>query len=263
MLSYGPMGRPLPLTTVDVCAFRLEHDRLQVLLVQREHEPFLRNWALPGSVVHADTDATLQDCARRAVLAKTGIRIAYMEQVSTVGDGHRDPRGWSISVVYMALLQPSARGPRPLAHHAHWVDLGVAPQTLQAFDHQRLLLLAIERLRNKSRYSSLPIHLLAQDFTLAELQTAFELCTECRLERKAFRRRMLEAGILEDTGEQRSTGARPAAVYRARPDHLLHLFARTVGSRTETILHPEHPRPDDGLPPGGDFSAEGFDEEPF
>lgn len=240
------MGRPLPLTTVDVCAFRLEQDRLQVLMVQREHEPFLQNWALPGSVVHADTDATLEDCARRAVLAKTGIRIAYMEQVSTVGNGQRDPRGWSISVVYLALLHPSPRGPRPLAHHAHWVDLDIAPDTIQAFDHQRLLLMAIDRLRNKSRYSSLPIHLLSGEFTLAELQTAFELSTECTLERKAFRRRMLEAGILEETGEQRSTGARPAATYRARPNHLLHLFARTVGARTETILDPDalHGDPD-------------------
>lgn len=222
-------SRAATLATVDVCALRLEHQQLQVLLVQREREPHMHEWALPGSVVNIATDANLEGCARRAVLAKTGIEIAYVEQVSTVGNGTRDPRGWSLAVIHLALLAPCPDRSAKLAPHARWVNLDQVEESLSAFDHAELLQKALSRLHNKSRYSSLPIHLLNETFTLAQLQQAFELCTQCRLERKAFRRRMLESGILEDTGQQRSTGARPAAVFRAAPHHSLHLFARTVG----------------------------------
>lgn len=193
----------------------------------------MHQWALPGSVVNIATDANLEGCARRAVLAKTGIEIAYVEQVSTVGNGTRDPRGWSLAVIHLAMLAPCKDRSTRLAPHARWVDVEKVFESLDAFDHAQLLKLALARLQSKSRYTSLPIHLLSETFTLAELQQTFEICTQCRLERKAFRRRMLESGILEETGEQRSTGARPAAVFRASPEHSLHLFARTVGAKSE------------------------------
>lgn len=223
--------RAATLATVDVCAFRLEQQQLQVLTVQRESEPHMHQWALPGSVVNIETDANLEGCARRAVLAKTGIEIAYVEQVSTVGNGTRDPRGWSLAVIHLALLAPCSDRASRLAPRARWVNVEQVFESLDAFDHAHLLKTALARLQSKSRYTSLPIHLLSESFTLAELQQAFEICTKCRLERKAFRRRMLESKILQDTGEQRSTGARPAAVFRASPEHSLHLFARTVGDK--------------------------------
>lgn len=239
MPALSSPNRAATLATVDVCAFRLVQGQLEVLIVQRESQPHMNDWALPGSVVNISTDANLEECARRAVLAKTGIRIAYVEQVSTVGNGTRDPRGWSLAVIHLALLEPCSQQAQSLAPRARWVSVQQVFESLTAFDHAEILRCALTRLRSKSRYTTLPMHLLSRSFTLAELQQAFESCTECKLERKAFRRRMLESGVLQETGEHRSTGARPAAVFRASSEHSLHLFARTVGAPPPAMQTPE------------------------
>ncbi|MFC3150364.1 hypothetical protein ACFOEK_04945 [Litoribrevibacter euphylliae] len=96
------------------------------------------------------------------------------------------------------------------------------------FDHQHILNVCYERLQNKVQYTSLPIHLLPDSFTLTELQTTFEIILEKTVEKKSFRRRILEANIIEETGDMRTGNSRPAKLYRLRKESSNHYFTRNI-----------------------------------
>jgi len=83
-----------------------------------------------------------------------------------------------------------------------------------AFDHGEMLSLAVQRLRGKLDYSGIAFALLPERFTLRALQDIYEAILDTKLNKPAFRRRMLDRGWLEATGE-RETGAsfRPAELY--------------------------------------------------
>src|ERR1700739_935800 len=95
---------PSPQVTVDLAILSLADGVLQVLLMKRGAEPFAGRWALPGGYIHTDEDGDIEAAARRVLKDKTAVETPYLEQVMTFGDPGRDPRGWTVSVAYMALI---------------------------------------------------------------------------------------------------------------------------------------------------------------
>src|SRR5579871_6354002 len=98
---------PRPLAMVDVVIFAIRADALQVLLVQRgagAGEPFPHAFALPGGFVDIDRDRDLEACAVRKLKEKTGVASPYLEQLGSWGSATRDPRGWSATHAYFALI---------------------------------------------------------------------------------------------------------------------------------------------------------------
>ena len=140
-----------PLTTVDVVIFTVLDEQLQVLLVKRPtgpQEPFPDAWALPGGFVDIDKDDTLEACARRKLLDKTGVRSPYLEQLGSWGGKTRDPRGWSATHAYFALLPADAvKLVQDEAKPARWHPVDeLSPRKRLAFDHGDILQAALERL---------------------------------------------------------------------------------------------------------------------
>lgn len=230
---------PRPLTTVDVAIFTIRDEKFCVLLVKRPDtpgEPFPGQWALPGGFVDVSSDHDLESCAARKLKEKTGISSPYLEQLGSWGSASRDPRGWSATHVYLALI-PSAQvelvsgGNAP---EAAWFEIeGKGVSARLAFDHKALLSGAVERIRSKVEYTSLPIHLLEEPFTLTELQRAYELVLGRPVNKAAFRTRVLSAGIVESTGEFRGGRARPAELYRhAQGSDEIAYFPRTFSPRS-------------------------------
>lgn len=225
-----------PLCTVDVIILTVLDGRLQVLLVQREGrpgEPFPGCWALPGGFVDVINDASLEDCARRKLQAKTGVVAPYLEQLGSWGDARRDPRGWSATHVYLALLPAESLNLSPGGNAADvaWFpvdDAGEARLPALAFDHDRLLAAGLARLRGKAEYTSLPVHLLPPTFTLGELQQVFQTVLGRPLEKKAFRTRILASGLVEGLAAMKETSRRPAQLYRLRAGAGLHYFPRAL-----------------------------------
>ena len=110
-----------PFTTVDVVIFTVLDDALQVLLVQRpqgQDEPFPGRWALPGGFVNVDIDANLEACAQRKLNEKTGVESTYLEQLGSWGSASRDPRGWSATHAYFALIPEQHLAPSKGANAA-------------------------------------------------------------------------------------------------------------------------------------------------
>ncbi len=102
--NYNVHDFEVPLTSVDMAIFTLKEHQLQVLLVKRAQHPALGKWALPGGFIDANKDQTLADTAQRKLQEKTGVDTPYLEQVETFGTAKRDPRGWSVTVAYLALI---------------------------------------------------------------------------------------------------------------------------------------------------------------
>jgi len=221
---------PRPLAMVDVVIFAIRADALQVLLVQRgagAGEPFPHAFALPGGFVDVGKDRDLEACAMRKLREKTGVASPYLEQLGSWGSATRDPRGWSATHAYFALM-PAGGASAPLAADAQWFAVqgeGVKPRL--AFDHGEILKTAIQRLRNKVEYTSLPTYLLPAEFTLPELQRVYEIVLDRPLEKSAFRTRMLSADLIEPVAKMRRGPNRPAQLYRLKKAKAPVYFART------------------------------------
>jgi ADP-ribose pyrophosphatase YjhB (NUDIX family) len=226
----GGPGREAPLTLVDVVIFAVRDERLHVLLVRRAEAPFAGRWALPGGFVDVARDADLEAAARRKLEEKTGVHSPYLEQLGSFGDARRDPRGWSATHVYFALLASAAVALQAGANaeEARWFAIaGERVREPLAFDHGRIVAAAVARLRAKTEYTALPVHLVPGEFTLAELQRVHEVILERKLDKSAFRTRALAADFLEATGRTRAGPNRPARLYRLKRGREVVFFPRT------------------------------------
>lgn len=231
----GALGFERPLVTVDVVIFTVANERLQVLLLQRPdtpQEPFAGRWALPGGFVDVHQDRTLLHAARRKLKEKTGVSTPYLEQLGSWGGADRDPRGWSATHAYFALvpfdaLREAQADDVPAG--GRWAAVEEAQKLRLAFDHREILQAAVERLRGKVEYTSLPAFLLPEPLTLPQLQHVYEVVLGRPLDKSAFRRRMLDAGFLQEAGTVAS-GARSAQGYRLADRSAPAIFPRTFKS---------------------------------
>jgi 8-oxo-dGTP diphosphatase len=230
--AYDPGQYERPSVAVDLILMSVVEGAPAALLIRRDEHPHLGAWALPGGFV--GIDESLDAAARRLLASKARMDDAYVEQLYTFGAVDRDPRTRIISVAYFALLPPARFAaalkaapeltlaalvvpwPREIGGPVEAASADGEPLPL-AFDHADMLGLAVLRLRGKLDYSDVAFALLPDRFTLRALQDVHEAILGTRLNKPAFRRRMLDSGRLEATGE-RETGAsfRPAELYRHR-----------------------------------------------
>lgn len=220
--------RPQPIVTVDVVLLTLNSkDELCAALALREREPFEGQWTLPGGWVHMDEDEDALSAAGRILQTKAGLESPYLEQLQTFANRHRDPRGWSVSIAYYALVpHEQLKG-----EQVQWRPVD-AIRSLP-FDHLDILRSAVSRVRSKTLYSSLPVHLMSKTFTLSQLQRVYEQLLGSSLDKRSFRRRIEELDVVEEVpGAIESSGAhRPAQRYRVKKrfDGALAVADRNLG----------------------------------
>lgn len=216
-----------PAVSVDVVIFSVRAHDLQALLLRRPTPPYRGRWALPGGFVRLGE--ALDDAARRELQAQTDVHDVYLEQLYTFGAPRRDPRGRVVSVAYFALVASE------VVIHAgspdveiSWHSIGGLPEL--AFDHGEILRYALQRLRYKLEYTSVGFELLPNEFTLTELQMAYEIVLGKELDKRNFRRRMLEAGILAETTRYRESEGqgRPARLYKYKKNAVHEVKARRL-----------------------------------
>jgi 8-oxo-dGTP diphosphatase len=214
--------RTQPAVTVDVAAFAMDGDDLQVLLVQRRFEPFEGSWALPGGFVEADE--RLDQAAARELREETGVRVDVLEQLAAYGDPGRDPRRSTVTVAHVAVLremvQPVAADD---AASAEWVPVGRIlgkgrGRLPLAFDHTRIVGDAVGLLRDRIEDGRMAAAFLPPSFTLAALRGVYEAVWGVALDPANFRRKVLAAdGFLVETGTIAPSGpegGKPARLYR-------------------------------------------------
>jgi 8-oxo-dGTP diphosphatase len=229
---------PRPYTTVDVLIFTVIDDALKVLLVQRPSdtdEPHPGAWALPGGFVDVARDVDLEACARRKLREKTGVASPYLEQLGSWGSATRDPRGWSATHAYFALMPIEgatlAKGANAADVAWFTVDASLLAKKKLAFDHAQILRTGVERLRSKVEYTSLPAYLLPEPFTLPQLQRTYEIVLGRPVDKSGFRTRMMAADFLTEVGVVESDSNRPPMGYRLKDRETPVFFPRTFSPR--------------------------------
>jgi 8-oxo-dGTP diphosphatase len=226
-----------PLTTVDVVIFTVRDDVLQVLLIKRPaepDEPFPGALALPGGFVDVQIDSSLEACAMRKLLDKTGVKSPYLEQLGSWGGRTRDPRGWSATHAYFALLPASSvQLQQDKANVAQWHSVDeLSSRKRLAFDHGDIFQAALERLRSKVEYTSLPAFLLEEPFTLPQLQKMYEIVLGRPVDKSGFRTRALAAEFMKEDGFMEVGSPRPAMGYRLKNRNQVMYFPRTFSPRS-------------------------------
>ena len=204
---------PRAALTVDCVVFGLDEQDLKVMLIQRDLPPFEGRWALPGGFVRLDE--TLEDAALRELQEETGLEKVYLEQLCTMGDIDRDPRERVVTVAYYALVKLSDHRVQAAtdARAAAWFAVDDLPSL--AFDHDRILTMAHERLSGKVRYQPIGFELLPNKFALRQLQHLYEVILDRPLDKRNFRKKILAMDILVELDEVETDVAhRAARLYR-------------------------------------------------
>ena len=207
---------PSPSVTVDCVVFGVtfaaDGPALRVLLIERAEAPFQGALALPGGFVRMDE--TVDDAARRELREETGLDNVFLEQLYTFGALDRDPRGRVVSVAYYALVNLADHRVQSGtdARDARWVAVPDARGL--AFDHERILEVALERLRAKVRYQPIGFEMLPDRFKLSQLQALYEAILGRALDKRNFRKRILAMGLLAQAGEERGVPHRAARLFR-------------------------------------------------
>ncbi len=214
--------------TVDVVLLTLQPQGLQVALLQREHEPYRGAYALPGGFIHPQEDANARAAAMRMLRDKTGIAMPYLEQLASFSGIARDPRGWSVSIAYYALVAASVIQAQA---GLRWADVDANLEL--PFDHKQIVDTAVARLRSKSQYSSLPCHLMEEVFSLPQLQRVYETLLGEEINKVSFRRKITEMAILQEVEGQTDerSAHRPAQLYRLKPEFRQQLQMSARGFR--------------------------------
>ena len=219
-----------PLFTVDSVLFTVADSTLKVLMVKRADEPFLGCWTLPGGFIDIDLDKNTDTTARRKLMDKTGLAPNYLEQLQVFSGPDRDPRGYSITLAYYALVAHQPVEPRiATVESARWIDVANLAKLSIGFDHLHIIELARRRLQQKTLYSMIPVFCLPQHFTIAQLMGVIEAIVEKPIQRKSLMRRVEASEMFEVTSEKISSGGRLAQLYSVKPHADITNFERNLG----------------------------------
>ncbi|MBI4148706.1 NUDIX hydrolase [Candidatus Woesearchaeota archaeon] len=193
------------LIAVDPVIFTITHDHLQVLLRQREKEPFKGKYELPGGLVQHGETAEL--ALSRKLTEILGTQNVFFTQFHTFTAPQRDPRARTASIGFIALV---SRDKIPAGEE--WLSVDQLP--LLAFDHKDIITKARAYLRQHLD-AELLRQFLPEKFPLNNLQLVHEIIMQEKYDNRNFRKKMVAAGIVEETGEsEQNVSHRPAKLYR-------------------------------------------------
>ena len=199
-------------------------------MVKRSIEPFLGRWGLPGGFVDIDIDDDTDMTARRKLREKTGLSPQYLEQLQVFSSINRDPRGFSLTAAYFALVAHQPATPNiDTVEQAEWLNVSDLPTTPVAFDHKHIIDIAYKRLRQKALYSMLPIYCCRPLFTIGQLKAVIETIIGKAIQRKTLMRRIESSDMFDTEDEKVRSGGRLAQLYRAKKDVSMTHFERNLG----------------------------------
>ncbi|MEE1142900.1 MAG: NUDIX domain-containing protein [Bacteroidales bacterium] len=195
---------PHPAVTSDCVIFGFDGVAIKVLLIQRGIEPYKDKWAFPGGFMQIDE--TAEECAKRELEEETGLKASSVEQFYTFSDVNRDPRERVITVAHYALVRLEEVKGGDDAMSAQWFAMNEIPSL--AFDYDRILRMAVNRLKERICFEPIGFELLPEIFTMSALQNLYEAILEMKFDRRNFYNKMLKLGILSEAEERPKNASR-------------------------------------------------------
>lgn len=227
---------------------KLKQKYFSILLVKRNNYPFKDKWCLPGGFIKMDE--TSEEAARRILASETNLHDVYLEQLYTFDDINRDPRTRVISITNMGLVDKNKLNDS-LFENASWFNIisleddrsyhvtldngneqikfvvnkslkekttdrykfDIVENSGLAFDHPKVIISGMERLKNKISYTDIVFNMMSEYFTLGELQQVYEVILGKKLLDPAFRR--IIADKVEKTDKIKTgEGHRPSVLFK-------------------------------------------------
>ena len=194
--------------------FTVDKGNLKILLFKKNTDPYKGYWMLPSSLLFINE--TVSECALDTVRNMVGFDNIHLEECSLYSDLNRVPDrriiGYSMIGLVDSVTATFNRN-EIAGFESEWFDINEIPKTVT--DHLQIITDAISSLFEKISKGKVLKILFPSDFTLPELQKIYEQVLNKTLDRRNFRKKILNLGIIESTGEKndQSTG-RPANLYR-------------------------------------------------
>ncbi len=200
------------LVAVDCIVFGFDGNEIKLLLFKRKVAPLIGEWSLVGSFCRKDM--TLEDSAAEVLYESTGIKNVFFEELKTFSKVDRDSGGRVISVAFFSLIRIDDMTKEAVAQYdAAWFPINETPALI--LDHDKMVQLAIEKLKTKLRRRPVGFNLLPEKFTLPQIQTLYESIYQKAIDSRNFRKKLLSFNILTRTDEKdKSTSKKGAYLYR-------------------------------------------------
>lgn len=214
MRKYSKQTRIL--VAVDCIIFGFDGERLKVLLIKRGFEPEKNKWSVMGGFVQPDESPS--EAATRVLKELTGLEDIYMEQTEVFGNIDRDPIERTISIGYYAFIEINKYKTQITdLYHAEWIDIIEIPPLI--FDHNRMIEVALNKLRYKAALHPILFELLPEKFTIPQIQTLYEQVYGSGLDKRNFSRKLFSTGLLVKLQEKdKSSSKKGAFFYKLNQD---------------------------------------------
>lgn len=197
--------------SLDCLIFTFVDQRLKVLLIRRNVEPFKNSWAIPGDLILPSEG--LEVAAERILFQLTNISGVALHQSQTFGEPKRHPQGRVITCAYYALVRIDEVHVKASswANDIKWVDLESIEDL--AFDHNLILNSTVNNLKQKLINEPIAFDLLPVKFTLNELHHLYEFVYDAKLDKANFRKRLKNVPLKQLSEKQKGVKHRPAALF--------------------------------------------------
>ena len=196
--------------------FTIDKGSLKILLMRKQSEPYRNYWILPGDIL--SKQETAEENIENAIYDKMGLPEIYLEQCQTYTNPNRDPEERIIALTYLGLVDNTLvqfKREKREDYITEWFPIEELPKI--AYDHEEIITNSINYLRKKLVNSNVLKILFPSDFTLPELQRLYEQILGKKLDRRNFRKKFINLGLIEDTGDKNEGAAgRPAKLYRLK-----------------------------------------------
>lgn len=198
--------------------FTVEQGQIKILLFRKKMEPYKGYWVLPGDV--AKNNVTLEDTMSDVVYDVAGLTSLFVEQCHTFSKCDRGNDEYVVAVSYLGLIDSKSaeikREERP-DYESAWFPIDALPKL--AYDHEMIINNAIELLSKKIVNINVLKTLFPSDFSLPEIQVVYEQLLGKKLDRRNFRKKFINLGLVEPTGDKSEGGnGRPAKLYSFKDD---------------------------------------------
>ena len=194
--------------------FTIDKGKLKVLLIKRSNQPYQNLWALTGGALYNDED--LEVGLKREIKEKTGLKDIELKLANVFGKKNRSPVMRMVAITYIGMVdihKVKILTKTLKTSNAMWCPIENIPKL--AYDHNEIVLDAIDKLKKLVLETNILKVFFPYGFTLPELQKTYEEVLNKKLDRRNFRKKIINSkNIIATEQEQSFEGKKKAKIYK-------------------------------------------------